>query len=73
MYIFRVCVSAVWSAAPVQVNLGLLLERVAALYSFFFLWRCSSGYGTVETVKGVVRFLASFSLLVAFLAVGCLR
>ena len=26
MYIFRVCVSAVWSAGPVQVNSGLLLE-----------------------------------------------
>jgi hypothetical protein len=51
----------VWSGGPVQVNLAILLERVAALYRFsFFLWRCSSGYGTVEKVKGVVRsFLLS--------------
>jgi hypothetical protein len=47
MYIFRVCVSAVWSAGPVQVNLGILLERVAALYRFSF----SSGAVVAGTVR----------------------
>jgi hypothetical protein len=41
------CVSAVWSAGPVQVNLGILLERVAALYRFSF------SFGAV--VAGTVR------------------
>ncbi len=42
--------------------------------SFLSLWLCSGGYGTVELVRGVVRFsLAFFSLLSVLLAVGCLR
>ncbi len=41
---------------------------------FLSHWLCSGGYGTVEMVKGVVRFsFAFFSLLSVFLAVGCLR
>jgi hypothetical protein len=41
---------------------------------FLSLWLCSGGYGTVETVRGVVRFSFSFfSLLSVLLAVGCLR
>ena len=41
---------------------------------FLSLWLCSGGYGTVELVRGVVRFsFAFFSLLSVFLAVGCLR
>ncbi len=37
MYIFRVCVSALWSGGPVQFYLGTLVVWVAGLYSFFFL------------------------------------
>ena len=41
---------------------------------FFSLWLCSGGYGTVEMVRGVVRFSSAFfSLLSVFLVVGCLR
>jgi len=41
---------------------------------FLSLWLCSGGYGTVELVRGVVRFsFAFFSLLSVLLAVGCLR
>ena len=41
---------------------------------FLSLWLCSGGYGTVEMVRGVVRFSSAFfSLLSVFLAVGCLR
>ncbi len=41
---------------------------------FLSLWPCSGGYGTVEMVRGVVRFpFAFFSLLSVLLAVGCLR
>jgi hypothetical protein len=47
MHIFRVCVSAVWSAGPVQVNLGILLGRVAALYRFSFF----SGAVVAGTVR----------------------
>ncbi len=75
MYIFCVCVSAVWSAGPVRVYLGTLVVWTAGLYGFFLsLWLCSGGYGTVEMVRGVVRFsFAFFSLLSVLLAVGCLR
>jgi hypothetical protein len=44
---FCVCDSAVWSAGPVQVYSGILLERMAGLYRFFFL----SG----SVVAGTVR------------------
>ena len=41
---------------------------------FLSLWPCSGGYGTVEMVRGVVRFsFAFFSLLSVLLAVGYLR
>ena len=46
-YISCVCDSAVWSAGPVKVNLGILLERVAALYRFSF----SSGAVVAGTVR----------------------
>ncbi len=75
MYIFRVCVSAVWSAVPVQFYLGTSVVWAAGLHGFSFLfWLCSDGYGTVELVRGVVCFsFAFFSLLSVLLAVGCLR
>ncbi len=74
MYIFRVCVSAVWSAGPVQVYLGTLVVWTAGLYGFSFPLALSGGYCTVEMVRGVVRFsFAFFSLLTVLLAVGCLR
>ena len=53
MYIFRVCVSAVWSAGPVQVYLGTLVVWTAGLYGFSFLSGSSGGYGTVELARGV--------------------
>jgi hypothetical protein len=73
MYFF-VCDSAVWNAGPVQVYLGILLERMAGLYSFFFL----SGSVVAGTVRlkwwgGGPSFSAFSSLLSVFLAVGCLR
>ncbi len=52
---FLSCDSAVWSARPVQFYLGTLLVWMAGLYRFFLSWLCS-GYGTVEMVRGVVRF-----------------
>ncbi len=55
--IFCVCDSAVWSAGPVQFYLGILLERMAGLYRFFFFsGSVCSGYGTVEMVGGVRFF-----------------
>ncbi len=47
MYIFRVCVSAVWSALPVQFYLGTSVVWAAGLYGFSFL----SG----SVVAGTVR------------------
>ncbi len=51
-YTFSVCDSAVWSAGPVQFYLGILLERMAGLYTFFLSGSVCSGYGTVEMVGG---------------------
>jgi len=34
---------------------------------FLLLWRCSSGYGTVEMMKGVVRFSCFLQFAVSFL------
>ncbi len=74
MYIPRVCVSAVWSAVPVQFYLGTAVVWAAGPYGFSSFWLCSGGYGTVELVRGVVRYsFAFFSLLSVLLAVGCLR
>jgi hypothetical protein len=42
-----VCGSAVWSAGPVQFYSGILLERMAGLYKFFFL----SGFVVAGTVR----------------------
>ncbi len=71
-YIFRVCVSAVWSAGPVQVNLGFPWSGWRDCTDFLILWLFSGGYGTVETVRRVVRiFFAFFSLLSVLLAFGC--
>jgi hypothetical protein len=47
-YTFSVCDSAMWSAGPVQVYLGILLERMAGLYSFFFFPSGSVVAGTVR-------------------------
>ncbi len=68
IYIFRVCVSAVWSAGPIQVNLGHSAGAGGGTVQIFlFLWRCSSRYGTVEKVKGVVRFSYFLQFAVSFL------
>ena len=45
--IFCVCDSAMWSAGPVQVYSGILLERMAGLYRFFCL--------SSSVVAGTVR------------------
>ncbi len=75
MYIFRVCVSAVWSAVPVQFLFGHFGGVGGGTARIFLsLWLCSGGYGTVEFVRGLVCFsFAYFSLLSVLLAVGCLR
>ncbi len=75
MYIFCVCVSAVWSAGPVQVLFGHSGGvDGGTVWIFLSLWLCGSGYGTVEMVRGGVRIsFAFFSLLSVLLAVGCLR
>ena len=75
MYIFCVCVSAVWSAGSVQVLFGHSGGMDGGTVRIFLsLWLCSGGYGTVEMVRGVVRFSSAFfSLLSVLLAVGCLR
>ena len=46
-HVFRVCVSAVWSAGPVQVYLGTLVVWTAGLYGFSFL----SGSAVAGTVR----------------------
>ncbi len=67
-YTFSVCDSAMWSAGPVQVSLGILLERVAALYRFSFSSGAySSGYGTVEMMKGGGPFSCFLQFAVSFL------
>jgi hypothetical protein len=71
----RVCVSAVWSAVPVQFYLGISVVWAAGLYGFSFplalQWRVR--YGRIGE-GGVVRFsFAFYSLLIVLLAVGCLR
>ncbi len=72
-HIFSVWDSAVWSAGPVQVYLGTILEWMADCTDFSFLWFCCSGYGTVVMVGGWSVFLfIFFSLLSALLACGCL-
>ncbi len=75
MYIFCVCVSAVWSAVPVQFYLGISVVWAAGLYGCSFplalQWRVR--YGRIGE-GGVVRFsFAFYSLLTVLLAVGCLR
>ena len=53
MYIFRVCVSAVWSGGPVQFYLGTFGGVGGGTVRIFSpLWLCSGGYGTVELVRG---------------------
>ncbi len=48
VYIPCVCVSAVWSAVPVQFYLGTSVGADGGTVRiFFFLWLCCSGYGTV--------------------------
>jgi hypothetical protein len=74
MYIFRVFLRCVeWRAG------SILFDRCGGMGGgtvriFFLLWLCSGGYSTVETGRGGVPFfLAFFSLLSVFLAVGYLR
>ncbi len=59
-HIFSVWDSAVWSAGPVQVYLGTILEWMAGLYRFFL----SSGSVVAGTVRlkwwGVVCFSFHF-------------
>jgi hypothetical protein len=47
MYIFHVCVSAMWSVVPVQFNLGTSVVWAAGLYGFSFL----SGSAVAGTVR----------------------
>ncbi len=47
--IFHVCVSAVWSAVPVQFYLGGVGGETVRI--FLSLWLCSGGYGTVELAR----------------------
>ncbi len=75
VYISCVCVSAVWSAVPVQFYFGTFGGVGGGTVRIFLsLWLCSGWYGTVEMVKGVVRvFFAFFSLPLVLWAVGYLR
>ncbi len=66
-YTFCVCVSAVWSAGPVQVNLGTFPGADGGTVQIFlFLWLCCSGYGTVEMVRGMVRLFLLSSVCCQF-------
>ena len=61
MYIFRVCVSAVWSGGPVQFYLGTFGGVGGGTVRIFSpLWLCSGGYGTVELVRGGGPFSLCF-------------
>ncbi len=75
MYIFRVCVSAVWSGGPVPFYLAFSVGADGGTVQICLsLWLCSGGYGTVEMVRGCsVFFFAFSSLLSILLAVGYLR
>ncbi len=61
-HILSVCVTPLCGVSGrYNFYLVTVLERMAGLYRFFlFLWLCCSGYGTVELVKGVVRFSFRF-------------
>ncbi len=65
-YIFCVCDSAVWSAGPVQFYLALSWSGWRDCTEFPASWLCS-GYGTVEMVKGVVRFSCFLQFFVSSL------
>jgi hypothetical protein len=73
MYIFRMSPRCVeWRAGTILFgHFGGVGGGTVQI--FLSLWLRSGGYSTVEMVKGVVCFLVFFSLLLAFLAVGCLR
>ncbi len=74
MYILCAYLSVVWSGGPVQFHLSLW-RGVWRDCTDFFLWLCSGGYSTGETVRGgwSVFSFAFFSLLSVPLAVGYLR
>ena len=60
-YIFRVCVSAVWSGGPVQFYLAFSVGADGGTVRIFLsLWLCSGGYGTVEMVRGGGPFFLCF-------------
>ncbi len=56
-HIVSLCVSAVWSAGPVQFLSGHFLGADCGTVQIFpfSLWLCCSGYSTVEMASGVVR------------------
>ncbi len=73
-YTFSVCVSAVWSAGPVQFYLGFSVGADGGTVQIFFM----SGSVVAGTVRlkwwgGGPSFCAFSSLLSVFWAVGCLR
>ena len=73
-YILCVCLRCVeWRAGTILTgHFGGVGGGTVRIFLAF--WLCSGGYGTVELVRGVVRFsFAFFSLLSVLLAVGCLR
>jgi hypothetical protein len=74
VYILCVCLRCVECRAGTSIfgHFGGVYGGTVRI--FLFLWLCSGGYGTIEIVKGVVRFLfVFFSLLSVLLAVGYLR
>ena len=75
-HVYFVCVSPLCGVAC-RYNFNWALRwcgRRDCTDFFLAFWLCSGGYGTVELVRGVVRFsFAFFSLLSVLLAVGCLR
>jgi hypothetical protein len=59
-HIFPVWDSAVCSAGPVPIFRALSWSGWRDCTDFSFLWLCCSGYGTVEMVRGIVRFSFRF-------------
>jgi hypothetical protein len=74
MYILCVCLRCVECRAGTILTGHFGGVSGGTVRIFLSFWLCSGGYGTVELVRGVVRFsFALFSLLSVLLAVGCLR
>jgi hypothetical protein len=74
MYILCVCLRCVECRAGIILTGHFGGVGGGTVRIFLSFWLCSGGYGTVELVRGVVRFsFAFFSLLSVLFAVGCLR